>query len=108
MKKNYKQEAHSISIKSHEGIEELIKIIVDHLQTLAPKENVLLTRKRHVQGVKNAVSALKQISKINLADNPELAAEDLRIAATEIGNITNIIDVEEILDDIFTNFCIGK
>jgi len=40
--------------------------------------------------------------------NPELAAEDLRIAAREIGKITNIIDVEEILDDIFNNFCIGK
>ena len=87
---------------------ELIKIIVDYLKRLAPKDNILLTRKRHVQGVKRAVTALKQISTIDLTQNPELAAEDLGIAATEIGKITNIIDVEEILDDIFNNFCIGK
>jgi tRNA modification GTPase len=37
-----------------------------------------------------------------------LVAEDLRVAATSIGSITNIIDVEEILDDIFNSFCIGK
>ncbi len=97
-----------ISVKKQKGIKELIKIIVDYLKILAPKDNVLLTRKRHVQGVKRAVAALKQISTINLTQDPELAAEDLRIAATEIGKITNIIDVEEILDDIFNNFCIGK
>ena len=106
--KKHKGSGHKISVKNHEGINELIKIIVDYLQTLAPKENILLTRKRHVQGVKKAVFSLKQITKINLTVNPELAAEDLRVAATEIGNITNIIDVEEILDDIFSNFCIGK
>ena len=40
--------------------------------------------------------------------NPEIASENLRIVAKEIGNITNTIDVEEILDDIFSSFCIGK
>ena len=40
--------------------------------------------------------------------NPEIVSENLRIVAKEIGNITNIIDVEEILDDIFSSFCIGK
>ena len=108
LKKKSHENAHEISVKSHNGIKELIKIIVNHLQTLAPKENILLNRKRHVQGVKKAVCALKRISCIDLDLNPELAAEDLRIAALEIGNITNIIDVEEILDDIFNNFCIGK
>ena len=67
-----------------------------------------LCRKRHVQGVKKASSALKKTLTTNFGVNPELVAEDLRIAATEIGKITNIIDVEEILDDIFNNFCIGK
>ena len=108
LRKKSHENAHEISVKSHNGIKELIKIIVNHLQTLAPKENILLNRKRHVQGVKKAVGALKRISSIDLDLNPELAAEDLRIAALEIGNITNIIDVEEILDDIFNNFCIGK
>jgi len=30
------------------------------------------------------------------------------VAAKEIGSITNVIDAEEVLDDIFSNFCIGK
>ena len=108
LNKHHNDDWPKISVKKQKGIKELIKIIVDYLKILAPKDNVLLTRKRHVQGVKRAVTALKQISTINLTQNPELAAEDLRIAATEIGKITNIIDVEEILDDIFNNFCIGK
>ena len=108
LKKNCKGNGHKISVKNHEGINELIEIIEDYLKTLAPQENVFLTKKRHVQGVKKASSALKKISTKHLTINPELAAEDLRIAATEIGSITNIIDVEEILDDIFSNFCIGK
>ncbi len=99
---------YKISVKNHEGIKELLEVIVDHLKKLAPRESVLLTRKRHVQGIKKASSALKKSLTTNFGINPELVAEDLRIAATEIGNITNIIDVEEILDDIFNNFCIGK
>jgi len=108
LKKQCTEGAHKISVKTHEGINELINVIVNHLQTLVPKENALLTRERHVQGVKKALFALKQISLFNLDSSPEIIAEELRIAATEIGNITNIIDVEEILDDIFNNFCIGK
>ncbi len=108
LKKEYKGIGYKVSVKNQKGIKELIQIIADYLRSLAPKENVLLTRKRHVQGVKKAISSLKQTSVINLTINPELAAEELRIAAKEIGNITNIIDVEEILDDIFSSFCIGK
>ena len=38
----------------------------------------------------------------------DLAAEEIRIAAEEIGRITGRIDVEELLDVIFRDFCIGK
>jgi tRNA modification GTPase len=108
LKKHSRKGTHKISVKNNKGINELINIIVDYLQTLGPKENALLTRERHVQGVKRALFALQQSSLANLDFSPELVAEDLRVAATEIGNITNIIDVEEILDDIFSSFCIGK
>ena len=108
LKKECNGKGYKISVKNHEGIKELLEVIVDYLKMLAPPENVLLTRKRHVQGVKKASSALKKTLTTNFGINPELVAEDLRIASTEIGNITNIIDVEEILDDIFNNFCIGK
>ena len=108
LKKSCREDAHNISVKNHKGVNELIDIVVDYLRTLVPKEHALLTRKRHIQGVEKALHALKQISSANLDFDSELIAEDLRVAATEIGNITNSIDVEEILDDIFKNFCIGK
>ena len=51
---------------------------------------------------------MNDLEKSDLNLNPEIVSENLRIVANEIGNITNIIDVEEILDDIFSSFCIGK
>ena len=48
------------------------------------------------------------MQKFDLNVYPEIISENLRIVANEIGKITNIIDVEEILDDIFSSFCIGK
>ncbi len=42
-------------------------------------------------------------------NNPiELVSEDLRLAASELGAVTGVINVEEVLDDIFNNFCVGK
>ena len=103
-----KKKVSNISVKDGTGIENLKKLIVDHLKSLAPKDDLILTRKRHVVAVKNSINALKDLLKCNLKNNPELASENLRIIAKEIGNITKIIDVEEILDDIFSSFCIGK
>jgi tRNA modification GTPase len=42
------------------------------------------------------------------ADRPELLAEDLRLAMRAIGRITGRVDVEELLDFVFRDFCIGK
>jgi len=97
-----------VSTKREETINKLIDVIVDHLESMSPKNNLILTRERHVQAVINALNSLKKILKINLNFYPELASEELRVAAKEIGSITNIIDVEDVLDDIFSNFCIGK
>ncbi len=97
-----------VSTKREETINKLIDVIVDHLESMSPKNNLILTRERHVQAVRNALNSLKKTLKINLNFYPELASEELRVAAKEIGSITNIIDVEDVLDDIFSNFCIGK
>ena len=103
-----KNNIYDISVKEDTGIDKLIKSIANHLKSLVPKENVILTRKRHVEAVKKSILALNDLLKIDLNIHPELASENLRIVAKEVGNITNTIDVEEILDDIFNSFCIGK
>ena len=108
LKKQIREDAHQISVKQNIGINELIEKIVSYFISLSPRESVYLTRLRHVDGVKNAIVALDRLNKINLNNNAELVAEELRVAAISIGSITKIIDVEEVLDDIFNSFCIGK
>ena len=108
LRKTSNKNIHNISVKKEIGINELVEIIIDHLNSFTPKENVILTRQRHIKAVKNSINALKDLQNIDINLNPELASEDLRIVAKEIGNITNVIDVEEVLDDIFNSFCIGK
>ena len=68
----------------------------------------MLTRKRHIEAIKRSIYALNDVQKFDLNINPEIVSENLRVVAKEIGSMTNIIDVEEILDDIFSSFCIGK
>ena len=102
------KDIHNISVKENTGIDDLINSIVNYLKSLAPKEDVLLTRKRHMKAIKRSIEALNDLQKFDLNINPEIASENLRIIAKEIGSVTNIIDVEEILDDIFNSFCIGK
>lgn len=63
-------------------------------------------RRRHRQHVEACLLALRA------AQTPQmpldLAAEELRIASSELGRITGAVGVEELLDVIFRDFCIGK
>lgn len=64
-----------------------------------------LTRLRHRQGLEDCRSALRR----GLAEtDEELVAEDVRLAARHLGRITGRVDVEDILDVVFRDFCIGK
>jgi tRNA modification GTPase len=65
----------------------------------------VLTRARHRSAVADAESGLRRALTARL---PELVAEDVRHAADALGRITGRIDVEELLDVIFREFCIGK
>lgn len=65
----------------------------------------VLTRARHREALEAAGAALDRAQRAEL---PELLAEDLRLAARSIGRITGRVDVEDILDRIFAQFCIGK
>ena len=65
----------------------------------------LVTRARHRQSLEACVAALDRFAAATL---PELAAEDLRAAARALGRITGRVDVEDMLDALFREFCIGK
>jgi len=51
---------------------------------------------------------LNNIKVKDIQTSPELVAEDIRHALTLIGKITGSVGVEEVLDNLFKNFCIGK
>ena len=63
------------------------------------------TRERHRAGLEQAAAALERA---RLGQESALIAEDLRLAATALGRITGRVDVEDLLDVIFSEFCIGK
>ena len=65
----------------------------------------LITRARHRAALEECLAALRRYDAAAL---PELAAEDLRLATRALGRITGRVDVEDLLDIIFRDFCIGK
>jgi tRNA modification GTPase len=73
-------------------------------------EGALITRARHRQHVEAAVMALERFSVLSREGSMavDMAAEELRLAASELGRITGAVDVEDVLDVLFTDFCIGK
>ena len=74
-------------------------------------EPALITRARHREHVSAAVDALDAFERLAAQGEAaplDLAAEELRTAANELGRISGRVDVEELLDVIFRDFCIGK
>lgn len=65
----------------------------------------LVTRARHRAALEEALSALRRAEQ---GQETELVAEDLRLAARALGRVAGRVDVEDLLDVIFREFCIGK
>lgn len=95
-----------ISAKHKIGIDALIERIKIRISDeFTGNSSALITRQRYRE-ILNAV--FKDLDNFNLSKSIELAAEDIRLAARNIGKITGRIEVDEILDKIFGSFCIGK
>jgi tRNA modification GTPase len=96
-----------LSLKTGEGFEQLLSAVEAKVAERLdlPREAPVLTRTRHRYALEQAVVSLKRALATGEA---ELFAEDLRLAARWIGRITGRIDIEELLDVIFRDFCIGK
>jgi tRNA modification GTPase len=96
-------------VKSREGITPLYDLLRVKLAAITPAaEAPILTRQRHVAAVEQAAQALGRGAQIDIKTAPELMAEEFRLAATAMGRITGHVDVEDLLDHIFSSFCIGK
>lgn len=95
-----------ISAKESKNISVLTETIYKTFQDMYEKGTAqLITRQRYKEALGEC---LQNLSRFNLHKEIELAAEDIRLACRAIGKITGQVEVDEILDKIFSSFCIGK
>ena len=98
-----------ISIKKDLNLNKLINKIKNKLKNkFSTNEDILITRERHRQNLINCVHHLEKFKKKKSVKDFDKAAEDLRLATRHLGMIVGKVDVEELLDSIFNDFCIGK
>jgi tRNA modification GTPase len=95
-----------LSAKSGAGLAELLARL-EHSAGLLMAEGAAppLTRARHREALMDAHAAL---GRALVAPEVALAAEDLRLAMRALGRITGTVRIDELLDVIFRDFCIGK
>jgi tRNA modification GTPase len=99
----------NLSAVTGEGFDQLLAQLARHAEGfLAGAEQAVVTRERHRLALEEVLAALRRAQRGDVAGHEELLAEELRIAARALGRLTGRVDVEDILDVIFRDFCIGK
>ena len=99
-----------ISAKSGEGLDALKSALASTQSGLiSNSDTVLITNTRHYEALSNARDALVRVrSGLSDALPTDLLTQDLREALYHIGSIVGEISTDEVLGNIFENFCIGK
>lgn len=99
----------SLSALTAKGMNELMNRISQFAKScFAGGESILITRERHRKALQEAAQALNRACKEGVKGREDIIAEELRLAARALGRLTGRVDVEDILDVIFRDFCIGK
>ena len=102
---------YSLSAASGEGVDALVAGLSAHASAFFESaESTIVTRARHRRALEETIVALgRALAEGEKASGrEELIAEELRAAATVLGRLTGRVDVEDILEVIFRDFCIGK
>lgn len=98
----------AVSSVTRQGLDELEAVLAQRAQgDLGSSESAPLTRLRHQEAVREGIEALNRALAASV-HAPELVAEDLRLAARALGRVTGRVDMEDVLDRLFSQFCIGK
>ena len=110
--KNHKGDEISISIFNEDSVQKLKQKITDAVKENTKEKSgseIILTNLRHKLCLDNVVSSLKQVTEsIDKKMSGEFISVDLRNALSYLGEITGEVTNEEILNNIFSKFCIGK
>ncbi len=91
------------------GMDRLVSALARYAaEVFSAGEPALVTRQRHRDTLRETNDALGRALALGAGGSEELVAEELRLAARALGRLTGRVDVEDILDVIFRDFCIGK
>jgi tRNA modification GTPase len=110
-RKNDYEFTSSVSAKGGEGLDALCRALTQFAkEQFSAGEGAIVTRARHRHLLEQTVAALDGALAQVVSSRPreELIAEELRHAATALGRLTGRVDVEDVLEKIFHDFCIGK
>jgi tRNA modification GTPase len=99
----------AISASRGDGLSELVQALVDFAHNyFGSSEQGLISRERQRTLLHQTADALQSSMEAATSAGEELVAEELRVAADSLGRLLGRVDVEDILDKIFREFCIGK
>lgn len=97
-----------VSTETGEGIDALLALLSDRAAAeIGSTGDVLPSRQRHVELLRATADFLRSCRSLPAADL-ELRSEHLRLASDRLGRISGAVDPEDLLDVIFSQFCIGK
>jgi tRNA modification GTPase len=103
-----KEVVNFVSSKTGAGVDELVNAVARFAERFFTPEPALVTRERQRAHLKETVLALQGAQRAALDGREEIMAEQLRLATRALGKLLGRVDVEDVLDVIFRDFCIGK
>jgi tRNA modification GTPase len=98
----------SLSATSGKGLDVFLAQLARHAAEFFGTEPALISRERHRKALETSHQALIRAVAEGERGREDIIAEELRLAAQTLGRLTGRVDVEDILDVIFRDFCIGK
>ena len=97
-----------VSVVAENGLDELVSLLKSRVSGYARSDNqVLISRFRHRMELGSSFESLSNFLKV-CDEDLTVAAEYLRLSSNSIGRLTGQVDVEDLLDVVFGEFCIGK
>jgi hypothetical protein len=99
----------SLLARDGNGVEALLGALEAHVRGFFGSESGLITRERHRHALQESEAILSRaLAEGQGQKREDIVAEELRLAARALGRLTGKVDVEDVLDVIFRDFCIGK
>src|SRR5215468_6673822 len=103
-----KEVVNFVSSKTGAGVDELVNAVARFAERFFTSEPALVTRERQRAHLKETVLALQGAQRAAQDGREEIMAEQLRLATRALGKLLGRVDVEDVLDVIFRDFCVGK